>query len=657
MIRTQNVLDSVYQGWPKAVVEMQRLAQIDPADVVEHAEYIAPYLPLQHLVFHTRNISFLPVATKDRDGRVWASILAGESGEPGFISTNGDPRWLHIRAKTWAGDPIARSLGGFGPGEEANALVGGVGVELWSRRRNKLGGVAKRVVWDGDWLDIDLRVTEAMGNCPKYITVRHLESHAGTNPTIAAQDMSMPETAALPAAVIDFIKSRDQVFLATSYVPHGPDDPTQPHLGCNIRGGRAGFVRVRADGRTLVLPDFSGNRHMTSLGNMRTDPSAGLAFPCFVTGDVLYLTGRGRTVVGAEAKAVMPRARPVLSMFEVTGFVLVRDALPFRQSPSAAFEPSPYNPPIRYLVEEQEYTSQENLSAKLVSVEFHGGDRWSDRSEVGLATFTFEAGVPIQVQAGMYVVIDTTPLIGQPIYRHMSADNEKIPNDDGVRTWTISRLPTAERPTTFSITIRNVKRGRVTPRLFSFAAYWDAKTRGSASPPGSRSSAPELEFPLLGVGGTFLLPPSPAPLLLVSGGIGITPFLAFLRAIAGGAAAGDAVWDVALVAATREPAETAKLIAEAAEGGSSEGSLRLRVLLMTSSSATAVSSSAVAIPNASSVEVARGRLSEQHLAGITDLRSRKVYLCGPPAFETAALGALGKAGIKEVDVTRESFAF
>lgn len=118
--------------------------------------------------FHAHHISFLPLATKDKDGRVWASLLAGEEGQPGFISAP-SPRSLQINASTWPGDPIARTLAHG----EKNQLVAGVGVELSSRRRNKLAGHAE-ALWSGNKLKLDIDIDEALGYVlwlPDLITI------------------------------------------------------------------------------------------------------------------------------------------------------------------------------------------------------------------------------------------------------------------------------------------------------------------------------------------------------------------------------------------------------------------------------------------------------------------------------------------------------
>lgn len=108
--------------------------------------------------------------------------------------------------------------------------------------------------------------------CPKYINVRSLLPLSRTQPHIAAQNwhLSESDSASLPDEIISFIYNADTAYLGTSYVaPNAEDEKLYPsRLGTNHRGGRAGFVRVRNDGRTLVLPNYAGQLHFV----LKTQP-------------------------------------------------------------------------------------------------------------------------------------------------------------------------------------------------------------------------------------------------------------------------------------------------------------------------------------------------------------------------------------------------
>ena len=69
----------------------------------------------------------------------------------------------------------------------------------------------------------------------------------------------------LPDELIAFVRKSDTVFLGTTYkAPKGVEKRLPSHVGQNQRGGRPGFMRVKpSDGRSIILPDFSGTYSTT----------------------------------------------------------------------------------------------------------------------------------------------------------------------------------------------------------------------------------------------------------------------------------------------------------------------------------------------------------------------------------------------------------
>jgi hypothetical protein len=55
-----------------------------------------------------------------------------------------------------------------------------------------------------------------------------------------------------------------------------------------------------------------------------------LTIMSFTTSDVVYVTGNARRLIGREARVIMPQQN-ALTVFEATGTVLVRNALPIRE--------------------------------------------------------------------------------------------------------------------------------------------------------------------------------------------------------------------------------------------------------------------------------------------------------------------------------------
>lgn len=231
-------------------------------------------LPDQHRAFYA-GLPWLLVASADDQGRPWCSVLCGV---PGFLSSP-DPGHLRVAALPSPGDPLARSLA-------SGTRLGLLGLDPATRRRNRLNGRVTALDGAGFLVAVD----QAFGNCPQYVQARVWEAEMptadGTEPAKGLDALDDP--------AMELISRADTFFVATRAEPAG-DDPAAVGLDASHRGGRPGFVRVEADRRTLLIPDFSGNQHFNTLGNLLLDPRAGLLFPDFATG-ALLLTGEAEIV-------------------------------------------------------------------------------------------------------------------------------------------------------------------------------------------------------------------------------------------------------------------------------------------------------------------------------------------------------------------------
>ena len=58
----------------------------------------------------------------------------------------------------------------------------------------------------------------------------------------------------------------------------------------------------------LTIPDFAGNLHFNTLGNLLLNPRAGLTFVDFTTGDLLQLTGSTELVLEGDEVATFQGA-------------------------------------------------------------------------------------------------------------------------------------------------------------------------------------------------------------------------------------------------------------------------------------------------------------------------------------------------------------
>lgn len=237
----------------------------------EHQETMArrihrTYMIDQHRTFFGM-LPFVIAGSVDVSGAPWASALFGT---PGFLSTP-DDRKLAINTAILEGDPFAENA-------VADAPVSFVGIELQTRRRNRLNGI----IGKDKGLVVD--VVQSFGNCPQYIHTRDMtftrDPNVAFSPDRTVFNRLGPDERAI-------INKADTFFVAS----HNPIDDPRVNGGVDVnhRGGNPGFVKI--EGNTLTIPDFRGNFAFNTLGNFLVNPKAGLLFIDFASGDILQLTG------------------------------------------------------------------------------------------------------------------------------------------------------------------------------------------------------------------------------------------------------------------------------------------------------------------------------------------------------------------------------
>lgn len=220
---------------------------------------------------------------------------------------------MQIAAKPLFGDPLATNL--------ANGIdIGLLGIELHTRRRNRLNGIVTETHGDS-W---EIQVGQSFGNCPQYIQARMFElgeyDSNAPKPVYQVETLTELEQATISAA--------DTFFITTAY----QDESAGAGRGVDVshRGGKPGFVRID-DKQTLTVPDFSGNHHFNTFGNLELNPRAGLLFVDFNQGNLLYLTGIAEVIwEGAEISTYEGAER--LFRFRLNQGYRVEGSLPLRWS-------------------------------------------------------------------------------------------------------------------------------------------------------------------------------------------------------------------------------------------------------------------------------------------------------------------------------------
>jgi len=253
--------------WHAGEIAMQSSAGVAERMAEVGKRAIRDHLIDQHRQFFPL-LPFVVLGAVDPAGNAWATL---RGGRPGFMRA-ASPHRLSIRIPRDPGDPADAGM------EDGDGL-GLLGIDLFTRRRNRLNGPVSRNDDEG----FDLVVEQSYGNCPKYIQMR--EFSFTRDPAKPSAEPSIPQEAA-DDRVRALIQSADTLFVA-SYVAR---QSGHRQVDVSHRGGKPGFVRIGPDG-VITIPDFAGNLFFNTLGNFLVNPKGGLAFPDWETGDLLQLTG------------------------------------------------------------------------------------------------------------------------------------------------------------------------------------------------------------------------------------------------------------------------------------------------------------------------------------------------------------------------------
>ncbi|RMD64926.1 MAG: ferredoxin, partial [Alphaproteobacteria bacterium] len=236
-------------------------------------------------------------------------------------------------------------------------------------------------------------------------------------------------------------------------------------MDASHRGGDPGFVRATSPTR-LVFPDFAGNNHFNTMGNLVLDPRAGLLFVDFETGGLLQLTGTATIDWDSEAVVRVPGARRLVTI-DIEEIVELPAAVPLRWDATAES--------VRAL----------RLVEKI-------------RESDDVTSFIFEAR-------------DGGPLPGFKAGQHLPIELEIPGLEKPVgRTYSLSGAPSTER---YRISVKREPLGLASRHLHDrveVGAFVNARKPA----------------------GDFLLPCSRCPVVLVSAGVGVTPMVSILYALA-----------------------------------------------------------------------------------------------------------------------------
>lgn len=540
---------------------------------------IRDYMPDQHREFY-EHLPYLILGAVDDEGWPWATLLDAQSG---FIQSP-DARQLHIARRPDAEDPAGAELA---PG----AAVGMLGIDLHTRRRNRINGHISDV-WENGF---SVSVEHSYGNCPQYIQLRALKQ---VPLKAAAERPLVQRLPALDDAAIATIRGADTLFVA-SYVDL---EGAQPHRSVDVshRGGQAGFVRVEGD--VLTIPDFAGNLFFNTLGNFLVNPKAGLLFVDFQTGELLQIAGTVTLILeGPEIAAFQGAER----LWQVRVEQVVRRPAALR----SRWEFQGWSPNSLMTGDWQQTAARLQADALRDQWRPMRVTRIEDESD-GIRSFYFEpadgAGLPA-FKAGQHLPLRLSP------------DGRTPPL---IRTYSLSSAPSDGF---FRISVK--RDGLASAYLHDHVSVGDLL----------QARSPQ---------GRFVVDPQERrPLVLLGAGIGVTPMLSMLREViyeGKRVRGGRATWFIQSARrladlAFREEVDT--LIAKAGDQLTA-----IRVLSQPETSARVGEDFQLT-----------GRIDLDLLKALLPFNDFDFYVCGPAAFTQEIYDGLRGMHIRDERIHAETF--
>lgn len=543
---------------------------------------IRPFMPDQHREFFAQ-LPFMVVGAVDQDGWPWATLVAGN---PGFVSTPNSTQ-LDLGAMPVNGDPVGSAL-------QVGAQLGLLGIELHTRRRNRLNGRITHASETG----VSVSVDQSFGNCPQYIQHRHLSfireqgevANAG-----AAQRFSALDDRARALIL------QSDLFFVSSYVP-AQSNPVKEGVDVSHRGGRPGFVKVEGD--SLIVPDFHGNYLFNTLGNFLLNPKAGLVFVDFSRGTLLSLTGTVELLDENDPDIVSFKGAQRGWRFTLDHGYWLEEALPFRA------ELGEFSPNSLLTDSWQDVAARQAIKAERNTWRPYRISRIEEESSV-ITSFYLEPddGAPLfPFEAGQFL----------PIKLH--ADNK----EDVARTYTISSSPSDRH---YRLSIKREEQGLVSSHLHDKMKVGDVL----------QAQAPRGHFTLDSE--------EERPAVLLAGGVGITPIMAMARHVATEGLRTRHTRPLTVVHAARNTQQRAFARDFQELSQVTAGQIRYFTLV----------DEALPGETAGTAFNGIGPITPDVLRQILPLDDYDFYLCGPPPFMQSVYDALRKLGARDARIFAESF--
>ena len=330
--------------------------------------------------------------------------------------------------------------------------------------------------------------------------VRAVQTRMGTRSMYAALDRTGDRRDALTADEVEFIQDRDAFYQATvsesgwPYVQH--------------RGGPPGFLKV-LDAKTIGYADFRGNVQYISVGNLQGNDRVSILLMDYANQRRLKILGRARLVDAKADPALIAR----LGMpSELTGGARVERA-------------------VVISVEGYDWNCPQHITPRFTKAEI----------EQGIAPLRAEIERLTKAQVGAKAMSSTTELGHGSLALCVSGIRQLTPR---VRAYELraaegTDLPAVRAGAALDVPVR-LKSGVATTRRYSIASdparrdvYEIAVLREEDGSGGSLAVHSDFQLGMtLRCGGPvndFALHADDRPVVLIAGGIGITPIKAMVH--------------------------------------------------------------------------------------------------------------------------------
>lgn len=272
--------------------------------------FIRPWMPAQHRAFFESG-PFTLLGLLDHTGHpvavpIWSHDEMIQSPSPtrlqfSLATANMTLLYRHLHLDIHTGSKI-----------------GIVGVELSTRRRNRVNGTILHVANN----KLDVAVDQSFGNCPKYIHKR-ITSIQKTDNGLPSGKVARSDQLTTEAKIT--ISRANTFYIASRHSHMGTD--SRQGIDVSHRGGQPGFVRIQ--GKTLLIPDYSGNNFFNTLGNITLDPRVGLCFIDDNSGTLLFIQGAATIEWDAQAIPENPQAERLIAV-EIQQITYVQGYFPLR---------------------------------------------------------------------------------------------------------------------------------------------------------------------------------------------------------------------------------------------------------------------------------------------------------------------------------------